>query len=263
LELNGDSDITVNIRGAGTTAIDTYLGSIVDLNGCADIQSAVAVFYLNNDDHNCTQDSNDCYRVGGASCVIECAGGTATVASTTCTANFEYYANPSDDSTNNPYKDYEWESWMQIYDGSNYVSTSSDGVELGTNIALNVLEDAIDFGQGYNAGGNSGAENATSTIQNAGNAPIDTNISGTDMIGVPSGIITVNNIEWNINPFSYNSGTDLSGVPAFVDVVAPKATSSSGSEDEIYWGIGIPYGTDRSDFEGLNTFEVLLDSDDW
>jgi hypothetical protein len=167
---------------------------------------------------------------------------------------------PSDDFSNDP--SLNWLGYMQINDGANLPTATTSPVELITNIALDVTEPTIDFGSEMYAGEDTGTTNATTTVINAGNSPIDTNISGTDMAS-PGYDIAVDNIEWSLNTFDYNAGTDLTGAGTNVDIVAPKPTDASGTFDELYWGLNIPYGADASAYLGHNTFIVMLDGDGW
>ncbi len=266
LVLNNGNDITLNMRGAPDTEVQTVNYSIVDQNGCTDLVSATAVIYMSGvtGGYNCTADYNNCYQISTAACILsDCLGDDDTTATYTCTANFKYFANPTDASLGNPWEIYNWLSYMTVYDGVNYVSTTSAPVELLTTQALDVYEDVIDFGNELYVGDDTGDKNSTTTIINAGNCPIDSNVSGTDMIGDPTGTITVNNIEWDLSNFTYSFGNDLSTLDQLADIVAPKATTTTDVYDQIFWGIGIPYGSDASIYTGQNYFSVVLDSDGW
>jgi hypothetical protein len=266
LVLNNGNDIVLNIKGAGDTAVSTVNANISDLNGCSSLVSANATIYLSSLDYNCTANDNNCYQITTANCVMsDCNGSSDTTATFTCTANLKYFVIPTDNSTNNPNEPYNWLSYIRIYDGENYSATTSDGVELITGSALAVVEDLIDFGSGMAVGENTGTDNATTTIVNYGNSPINADVSGTDMTGVPSGTITVDNIKWSLANFDYTTaGTSLSSTGQIVDLDLSRATTTASDiTDQMYWGIGIPYGTDSSVYTGQNSFSVLLDSTGW
>ena len=267
LVLNGNSDITLNLAGAPDVQIQTINTSVVDQNGCdTGLVSASAVIYMSGASgaYNCSDNENDCYQINISNCLkSDCIDDNDSVATYTCTASMKYFATPTDDSTGNPWATEDWLSYINIYDGSNYVSTSSNAVELITNIALDVPENVIDFGSNLFVGQNTGSDNSTTTIVNIGNSPIDTAISGTDMAGNPSGTIGVNNIEWDVNGFTWSNGTDLSSSDVDVNINAPNPISSAGTSDNLYWGIGVPYGADASIYYGLNNFSVKLDNNDW
>ncbi|MCK5211523.1 hypothetical protein KAJ89_02365, partial [Candidatus Parcubacteria bacterium] len=265
LLLNNGSAITLNIRGAGDTSVSTVNLSVLDANGCYDLVSAVGRIYMSNaaNGFNCTADDNDCYHADVGSCVItDCASSTDQTASITCTAGLEYFAIPTDDdSASNPWKNYNWLSYIQVYDGTNYSATTSPGVELDTTLALSVEEAVIDFGGGMDPGDNTGTDNATSTVVNSGNCPIDANVSGTDMNGDPFGSIPVGNIKWDLDNFNYPvSGTSLSTGDDKAEIIAPKATSTVIIvNDDIYWGLSIPSNASSSVYTGQNSFSVILD----
>jgi hypothetical protein len=269
LILNEDNEIELFLKPS-TTTVQLVNSNVDDQNGCADLESATGRIYMSNASggSNCVADDNDCYHIGVSGCVISgCGGGSDTTAVFTCTADLEYHAIPTDsDDPNNPWKVYNWLGYIYIYDGENYVASTSLGVELGTITGLEVVETDIDFGAGFEVGENTGTDNSTTTIINIGNSPINTDVSGTHMSGNPSGQLDVDNMKWDLTGnFDYAaSGTALllSDKPANID--APKATTTSYDvKDEIYWGIGIPFGTDASTFTGVNSFIVRPDTNDW
>ena len=268
LTLNSGSNITLNLAGAPDIQVQTINTSIIDQNGCdSGLVSAVATIYMSgaSGSYSCSANDSDCYQVSTANCVkSDCTGDDDTSATYTCTASMKSFAVPTDASTGNPWESHNWLSYLNVYDGSNYSATTSSGVELITNTALEVSEGLIDFGTNLAVGEDTGNDNATTTVINIGNSPIDTSLSGTDMAGSPSGTITVDNMEYSLNSgFTWSSGSDLSTTEASVDVSAPNPVSSSDTSDQIYWGIGIPFSADSSIYYGLNNFSVSLDNNDW
>jgi len=268
LVLNGGADITLNLAGAPDIQVQTINTSIVDVNGCdTGLVSAVATIYMSgaSGEYNCTGNNSDCYQINTANCVkSDCTGDEDTTAIYTCTTNMKSFAVPTDASTGNPWESHNWLSYLNVYDGANYSATTSSGVELITNTALEVTEGLIDFGSDLAVGENTGSDDATTTVVNIGNSPIDASLSGTDMSGNPSGTITVDNMEYSLEEgFTWSNGSDLSTSEAAVDISAPNPVSSSVVADQIYWGIGIPYGSDASIYYGLNNFSVSLDNNDW
>jgi len=268
LVLNNGSDITLNLSGAPDTQIQIVNTSVVDQNGCdSGLVSAAATVYMSgaSGGSSCTSNDSDCYQINIANCVkSDCVDDEDSTAVYTCTTDMKFFAVPTDDSTGNPWESHNWISYLNVYDGSNYVSTTSAGVELITNIALGVTENIIDFGSDLFVGENSGTNNATTTVVNFGNSPIDTSLSGTNMIGNPSGSINVDNMEWSLTEgFSWSSGSDLSISDTGVDISAPNPISEEVVMDKVYWGIGIPFGSDVSIYYGQNNFSVSLDNNDW
>ncbi|RLB04552.1 MAG: hypothetical protein DRG59_10125 [Deltaproteobacteria bacterium] len=264
LILNNGNDITLNIKGAADVQISAST-TVSDQNGCIDLVSATAVIYMSNatNTYNCTGDYNDCYHINTSSCVkSDCIDDDDFTAVYTCTANIKYFAIPTDNSINNPWEPYNWLSRVIVYDGTYYEAATSSSVELISSIALNVAEETINYGT-IGDNNDTGSINATTTIVNYGNTPINNNLYGIDMNRVPAGIISVDNQEYNLSPFVWGSGNDLATSSSLVDIIVPKPTSSDDVYDEIYWGIGIPLDTPPGDYSGNNTFSALLDQNGW
>jgi len=268
LLLNGGANITVNLKGEADRQVQTVSTSITDVNGCATgLVSAVSTIYMSNatSSYSCTADDNDCYQIGTGNCVkSDCTGDNDQIATYTCTAGLKHFAIPTDDSSLNPWEPYNWLSRLQVFDGANYTASTSAGVELMTAQALLVQEAVIDFGSNIYAGEDTGTTNQPTTVVNAGNSPIDTDLSGIDMTGVPSGTIPAGNLEWSlVSGFNWSTGTDLTNGAVTVDMNLKKATTTIGVTKIIYWGIGIPFGSDPSVYTGQNVFEPLLDDTNW
>lgn len=263
LFLNSGSNITLGIKGAGDTQIQVA-ATTTDLNGCGTLVSATGVIYFSNvaGGYGCAANNNNCYQINSANCALS--GCSGTIGTYACTANMKYYAIPTDDYGSNPNEPYNWLGRMTVYDGVNYSATSSAGVELYTGTALDVTESTINFGSDLFAGQNTGATNQPTTVVNSGNAPINSNIKGTDMNGDPAGTIGVGNIKWGLLNFDWSAtGTPLSGSFVEINIEAPKATSTTDVSDLLYWGVGVPFGSPVSTYSGYNTFEVVIDPTNW
>ena len=120
----------------------------------------------------------------------------------------------------------------------------------------------IDYGT-LVGGTDTGADNATTTIVNAGNAPLDTNLMGEDMLrnGTGPEYIAASNQELSSSNFTYGAGTNIaSSSQTSVDTYIPRPTSSVNSEDDIYWGMSVP-AILSGDYNGVNTFTAVLDDD--
>jgi len=268
LVLHNATDITLLMKGSDTN-VQSINQTVTDTNGCQSLVSATAVTYMSNvaGGFNCAANNNDCYLIGTSNCIVsDCIGPDDDTAKYTCSANLKYYAIPTDDppgTPSNPNRNYNWLSRINIYDGATYVATTSAGVEMITTTALDVNETQIDFGNSMYVGEDSGSRNSTTTIENYGNSPIDARLSGTDMTAAPSTPIPVNNIEWSVNNFTWSTGSDLTvaGVDAGLGILKP--TSATAEYKKVYWGIGIPWGTDSKQFTGTNNFEVTLYSAGW
>jgi hypothetical protein len=270
LVLNNSADVTLLMKGSDTT-VQAINQTITDTNGCQSLISATAVMYMSNvaGAYNCAANNNDCYLIGTGNCVLgECDSADDSTAKYTCSANFKYYAIPTDNppgTPSNPNRDYYWLSRINVYDGATYVATTSaiDDVEVITTTALNVSEANIDFGDNLFVGDDTGSVNATTTVENYGNSPIDAKLSGTDMTASLSAPIPVTNIEWSVNNFTWSSGNDLNTVGVDAGLAIPKPTSATAQSKAVYWGIGIPWGIDSKQFTGTNSFEVQLYSAGW
>jgi len=267
LTLNGGSDIALNMRGGGDKSVSTVNANITDNNGCQSLVSATAAIYLSSvaGTYGCTADDNNCYQITTGNCVISgCAGPSGTTATYTCTAGMKYYAIPTDVTAGNPWEPDNWISRINIFDGTVYTATTSSGVEVLTTQALDVLEPTINFGSNFQAGENTGTSSKTTNVMNIGNSPINSDLYGTNMNGNPSGTLGVANIEWSLtNQFPYTSGTDLLTSVAEAPINALKPTSTIDVIKPVYWGIGIPYGSDASTYTGLNTFSAVIYSSGW
>lgn len=265
LVLNGSADITLNIKGAGDKAVSAVMSSLTDLNGCQSLIGATAVEYMSNASggYNCAANDNSCYQIGTGNCVLSnCDNANDMIATYTCTSNFKYYAIPTDDSSGNPNEQYNWLSYIIVNDGLNYTATTSAGVELITNTALDVSEETIDFGSNLFVGDNTGTDNETTSIYNSGNSPIKNNIFGTDMSG-GSSVIAVNYIKWKDLPFDYSIGNSLTNVAMDSGLILPKASSTTEVSRSLYWGIGIPFGVEPTAYTGTNSFSATLDNSNW
>ncbi len=270
--LNGGSDITLNMRGMDEVIATTTSVSIQDNNGCADIDHATGTVYWSNATgaNNCSADDDDCYQIAQTACTMvssSCSGSGDATVTYNCVTTMAYHAIPTDNSTGNPNSGTNWLAAITVFDdnGESGTGTTSSGVDVITTTALEVTETEIPYGS-IKSGQDSGDRNATTTIVNYGNSPLDTDVSGTDMNRNAGGdLIPVNNQEYNLSNFTYGSGTDLSSTtPATVDVVASKPTTAQPDvSDQIFWGIGVPGGTLSGDYTGTNTFTAALDSSDW
>ncbi|MFH0891862.1 MAG: DUF2341 domain-containing protein [Candidatus Falkowbacteria bacterium] len=271
--LNDGDDIGLNLKDDADTIVSTIGGSIQDLNGCTDLDSVIGTIYMSEEENTCDDDPSNCYQIpyntgATTTCTIACDPTDLTRASTTCTAAFKYFAVPTDDVyESNPWKDYNWISYILLNDGVNLAASTSGGVELGTNLALNIVEDTIDFGT-WAAGQNTGMNNSTTTVENAGNSPIDVEVYGTTMFSSPPAgyDISVTQIKFNNINFNYVFETntlDTVANPKPIELFAPRATSTAGSADDVYWGIGIPFLAVPANYFGENTFTVWIDEDDW
>jgi hypothetical protein len=249
LNLNNGQSIALT-EGATTTIYAT--STVTDYNGYSDISSASSTIYRSSLGSSCTANDNNCYKISSSSCTLSnCSGNSCTLS---CRADIQYFADPTDTGT---YSAEKWESHVQVYDTSGYSDhETSLGVELLTLYALSIETPGIDFGSLY-VGTDTGAFDATTTIANTGNAQIDIDILGTDLVGGVD-TIPVGQQKYATSTFVYSSCTIcqfLTGSATNFNVNIPKPTSTSTpSSDEIYWGISIPTGIGATTYSGTNTF---------
>ncbi len=264
--INNGSPITLNIKG-NTTTVFASSTTITDNNGCGDIASATGTIYWSNASGgaNCAADDNDCYQIASGACTIDastCTGPSDIDVSIQCSSNLEYHAIPTVVGDSNPNGGTSWIASIRAFDEALSYATSSAGVNLNVTTAIEVNEGEIQYGS-LIAGTDTGSDNATTTIVNAGNSPLDTLLVGDDMLrdGTGPEYIPASNQEFNLANFTYGiGGTAIaSSSDTLADITAPRPTGAD-VLDNIYWGIGVPVIL-SGDYTGLNTFTASLDTD--
>lgn len=262
--LNNGNPITLNIKG-NTTTVYASSTAVTDNNGCADISSSTGTIYWSSatGGANCAADDNDCYPIPVACAISGCTGGVDIDVNVQCTTDLEYYAIPTngDGTDNNPNWATDWLASIRAFDEAVSYASTSPGVDVVATAAIEVNEVEIAYGS-LIAGQNTGTDNATTTIVNAGNSPLDTELIGDDMMrnGTGPEFIPASRQEFDLANFSWGGGTPIaSSSNTTVDITAPRPTSATDVEDDIYWGIGVPI-IFSGDYSGLNTFSALLDS---
>lgn len=273
MSLNDDVDITLSIKNDTEVEV-TASGTIADMNGCGDITSASGTIYWSGNGTStnfCAADDDDCYLMPTTSCTYH--GGCSDYPDSSsyyiCTTTMAFHAIPSKDVNGNPYEWTVWLAGMVGIDNQNAygVGTTSTGVEVAQSQALDVQETEIQYGQ-VRGGQNTGWDNATTTVENFGNVPIDTNLVVDDMtrVDLDPGYIDAINQEFGTTTFAYGVGTytvaSTSNRDVFMNIVKP-STGNLTVVDEIYWGIGIPGGTTSGNYEGLNLFTAFTDDTGW
>ena len=250
--LNSGFDITLT-PGSTTTVYAT--GTVTDSNGYADLTSATGTIYRSGVGSQCTADNTNCYRATSTCSLTDCSGNTCTIS---CTAGIYYFADPTDIGT---YSAQNWQAFLSAVDASSgYGSSTSITQELLTLRALSVTS-AINYGS-IEVLSDTGATDATTTIQNVGNDAIDISIAGTDMTSGLS-TIPVSQQKYATSTFTYSVCTScvaLSSSTSNLEVDLSKPTSTVSSVvDEVYWGIAIPFGIAATAHQGSNTFYAISD----
>ncbi|OGF25026.1 hypothetical protein A2331_00555 [Candidatus Falkowbacteria bacterium RIFOXYB2_FULL_34_18] len=263
--INNTIDIAPNLKGSAE-AIATSTGTVTDYNGCTDLLDATSTIYWESVSgaENCTANDNNCYKMTAVDCIEDvgsCTGDTDSNTTYTCTTQIAFYAVPTDTSARYA-SSTVWRAALAISDdnGAFGIATSVAGVDVETNTALDVTESGINYGT-MSAGSNTGNNNATTTVVNYGNSPLDAGIYGTDMIDSPY-YIRATYQEYSLINFGWGAGTDLSSstIPyAELDVLIARPTSLTNVTDEVLWGLGLPVTTHSGDYTGTTTFVAIID----
>ena len=235
--LNGGAAITLV---PNSTVGISAAASTTDSAGPGDIRYATSTIYRSGAGPNCTPNQLDCYQVPSSSCAFS--GSSSTV---TCTANIAYLAQPTDTST---YAGQTWMAAITVTGGAGAGSASTTaGVILNTLLALNVTTSSVNYGPVVP---NIPSGNQTTTVQNAGNAPIAISLSGTSLalVGNPSITIPVTSEEYSTATFSWGTGIALNVSTSTVTgfSLAAPTTTASAVQGNLYWAIGgftAPTGT--------------------
>jgi hypothetical protein len=269
--LNQGNNVTLNISGAPQKLVKASSTSVTDNNGCPDLSSATSTIYLNSvaGGFACAANNSNCYKIGTSNCAISnCSGASSISATVTCSTTLAFFTMPTDASapasTTN-----SWFAKIKVADSPGLSGSSTyntlNGVEVISSAALNVTEAAIPYGQ-VQAGTNTGSFNASTTIVNYGNTPIDTALIGTDMLKNKVGPekIRALNQQYNINPFTFTAGNMSSTTPSTAAVGIARPLDFTPVTHKIYWGINVPFGVPSNTFYGVNTFTVVLNKyDTW
>ncbi|MCD5381099.1 MAG: DUF2341 domain-containing protein [Candidatus Pacebacteria bacterium] len=258
ITFNEGNDITL-LPGATTTVYAT--GTATDLNGYADLTYASSTMYRSGvaGGAACSADNNDCYISTTASTCsfTNCSGNSCTVE---CYADIYFHADPTD--TGSTYDGQEWLAFVEVEDSAaGYDFASAIGIELMTLRAIEV-SGAIDYGAlAVNA--DTGAFNASTTIANFGNVESNLEITGTDLSDGVTSVIPAPQQIFATSSFTYSScGATCdplsSTTPISLDVdLAKPAVDTPPVEDEVYWGIAIPFGTNSAAHQGVNIFTAV------
>jgi hypothetical protein len=262
VSLNGGQDIKL-VEGTTTTISAT--STVQDLDGYTDIVQGTSTIYRSGvtGGASCNSSLQSCYQVPATQCTFSNCSGTQCLM--TCSANIEYFADATDASST--YAGQTWMATMSVVDTTDLYgsATIAGGVPLDSLLALEVTSPSINFGALVN-GANTGSTNATTTIINTGNAPIDVKVSGDPLNGTggPTGSIPVNSQKYATSTFMY-AGCALCQVltgpstPASIGVNLPQATSTAGSQpSSIYFGLQVPTNINTGAYTGTNYFTAVV-----
>jgi len=255
ISLNGGADISLI---PGTTTAVYATGTVTDFNGAADLVYATSTIYRSGvaGGAACTPDNNNCYvsNTAAASCQFtSCAGNSCEVQ---CRADIFFHADPTDSGT---YDGQEWLAFIEVEDNSGgYDFASAIGVELATLRAIDV-SGAIDYGA-LEVNADTGSYNASTSVLNLGNVEADLEVTGTDLTDGFSSFIPAEQQKFSTSTFNYSGcGASCSllssTTPVQLDVELTKpVVDTPPIEDDVYWGIAIPFGVNSVAHQGINVF---------
>jgi hypothetical protein len=264
--LNGGSAINLSTGGEGPSGNVNILATadMVDHNGCSDITTTTVKAYPTAvGSTTCSsQNNNTCYY--NVSCTAGPCQGNGYTATTSCTINFKYHADPTDAST--PRSAETWKDTItardETFSGSTELGT---GVELNSYLALDVTS-AINYGTlsvGDIADGVSLPQLVAAST--TGNTGLDVEISGGDMCtdfpGCSGGRIATSSQKYATSSVTYNSAVAyaLATAATQLELDCLKTTTTATPQGKpIYWGLQIPGGTIAGSYTGQNTFTAVM-----
>jgi len=240
---------------AGSTASVSCTATITDLDGYLDISNVSATFYRTSIGYAAANDDNNHYSAN-------CSGGSGsgTTQPFTCLYSIWFHADGTDADSPNPSDD--WTCRVTPSDSDGEGTSATDAIEMNSISALEISVSSINFAGDYIPGENTGSTNEITTLSNAGNIPIDVEISGdpmcTDYPTCAGTTIPVGNLEYTDIAFTYGDGIDLSGTPVLNAYNIAKSTAHPSSQSRsAYWGVGIPSAIQNGVYTGGVLFTAL------
>jgi hypothetical protein len=262
VSLNGGLNISL-VPGTTTTVYAT--GTVTDLNGPGDLDTATSTIYRSGvaGGPACAPDTNSCYVSTAPLCVISgCINNSCTVS---CSADIFFHADATDAES---FEGEEWLATIEVSDdaGSIGMNTVPAGVEVFSLPALDVTS-SISYGSLAISSTTIAGANPTTTVQNLGNIPIDIRLDGTDLSDGGSSFIPVSEQKFATSTFNY-SGCGITECPSLssttltnLEMDLSKPTSAASPiTDVVYWGIKIPFGVASNPHSGTNTFYAVSDT---
>ena len=184
-----------------------------------------------------------------------CAGSSCDIA---CSASIPFHADPTDDGT---YDGEEWLAFMEVSDVvGGYDFDSASGVELLTLRAL-AVDSLINYGA-LLADSDTESYNATTSIVNLGNVPINVDIEGTDLSDGNSSTIPADLQKVATTTFTYSACvvcqqlSSSSPVTLNVNLSKPVAINPP-VETDVFWGIAVPFSASNVAHTGVNIFTPI------
>ena len=255
LTFNGNNHIALT---EGTTTLITATATVTDLNGWGDLVAASSTFYRSSvsGGQSCSANNNDCYQIATSSCGFSDCSGNACLL--TCSTRLWFFADPTDAVSN--FAADVWNALMDVWDSSGAHDSDVGNQELYTLSGL-MVPSAINYGS-VTVGTDTGANNASTSIQNTGNSTLNLNLGG-DFLRAGLNLISYSQQKYATSTFTYSGCAvcqtlSASSSPSYFSLGVGKATTSAWYPfKDIFWGIGIPPGTAATSFTGYNTFEAM------
>jgi len=203
-------------------------------------------------------DNNNCYPE--VTCTVDtgtCTGSTDASATYTCTANLQYFADPTD--ANTQYPDDTWLSTLKATDNNSATGLAevSQGVEMNSLMGFNITTE-INYGS-LGIGESNDPLDRITTITPTGNIGLDHEVYGpanmcTDFPVCSGSTIPIAYQKYALSEStSYTSATALTTTEATVSTNVPKPTSTSPTTKSIWWGMLVPELTDPGTYDGSIT----------
>ena len=274
ITLNGGNDIVLN-EGTFVIATTTITASDADgcnqLTGLGNVEATLYRAPTTTAGTTCTPDDNNCYSEF-ISCTATTTGNTCGASPDTegefdCSFRLWYITDPTDSGT---FAGDIWALAATATDGAGASGTATNTgeiVEVLTLQALDVTVQGADISYGtVNPTEDTGSVNQIATTTNTGNSAIDSEISGDIMCAnwptCSGSVIQPTFQQFSTTTFTFGSGQNLTATasPATVelDLAKPTATTTA-VEDELYWGIRVPIGSQPGSYEGQNLFTAVAD----
>jgi hypothetical protein len=216
---------------------------------------------------SCTaQNNNTCYYY--VSCATSTCDADGYSASSTCSINFWYLADPTDAST--PRASETWKNTVYAADeAATGTAELSTGVELQSYSALNVTS-AIQYGTlapGQITDGTALPKDATTT--NTGNTGLDVNLSGTRMCTdyptCAGTAIATSSQKYATSAVAYSAATALNTSATELELNCAKSTTvASPATRQNWWGLQVQLGIPSGSYTGEVYYTaVKAETGDW
>jgi hypothetical protein len=155
---------------------------------------------------------------------------------------------------------------MEVEDSSggyDFADTGTSSPNVSTLHALDVTE-TIGYGALAVGASSTAATNASTTVNNLGNAAIDIDVEGTDLTDGLSSTIAVNYQKFATTTFNYSACVSCSTLSttttAFELDLNKPVIATPYVNDVVYWGIAVPFGVSSAAHTGTNTFYAVGDT---